>query len=258
MKGIVSVLLFSVLIICGIWLHIQGILISFFNGNSSLHHIAYELHMNPFIRYGIISIYFLSIIFYLFEYKKGMKKLRTSLLIISSLLVIPIYTHIVINEYKMETEPVSNPIFEDVDQLLDYAVIEDFSYDNQSKTVHLKLNYGTDKNDILVEYFKNGGSLTDAKERSIKRSLHYDMSYIIHNVWSKTHRPKNIIFDVKWGKDVLLTLTAKKSERFLSYYDNKESDEFNSIYDHIDVAKENGNYVIKLRSNNGHWINVAP
>jgi hypothetical protein len=261
-KGNISLLLFLVLSICGSWLHAKGLLIKMFNGGSALHHIAYEIDHDPVIRYGIIVLYIISIILFFLDRKGSWKKLRLSFLTFVTVLIIPLYTHIIINEYKMEVAPFHSDILRSLPELLDYALLEDYTYNKKTKSLHVTLNYGTSKNHIWNEYLNDETPLTNLREHQIKQRLNSDMNYVIHEVWSQTHQPKQIVFTITWGKNAIFTTSAQKRERYLSYLDNDESDDFQknklSLYYHVDVVEEGGNYILKLKTNDEHWVRVTP
>ncbi len=255
MKSNVSLFSFIGISICSIWFYVQALIFKFFNGQTTFYQIiAYELDHKPFFRYGILLMYILTLLFFFIESKKPWKKSKISFFMVSSILVLPLYTHILINEYTMEIKSVNLESLKET--RLEYSVVEAVSYDHVTKEIKVILNYGRKSKHISERYFNNDRPMTDSLERQIKRGLHNDMNQIIQSVWTKSHNPKQIKFEVKWGKEVLLTTTAKKREHYLSYLDNDENDNFISIYYHLDVVKENGKYVLKLKGDNGKWITV--
>lgn len=264
LRGNMSFILFALLIICGIWLHVKGVLFQFFNGGVWLDHIAREIDHDPFYRYGILLLFFLSMLVFFREWKRGRKKLRVTLLIVTSLLIMPLYSYIIFKEYKMETAPISDEIVFEINQRMDFAVLEGFRYKKDTKIIHVTLNYGTEKNNALEEYIGTEDVKSvnlQRKEHQIKQRLNGDLLHVIHVVWQNSHSPKKIVFNIKWGEPVLFTTTAEKRERYLSYTDSDESEDFyrqkKSLYDHLDVLRENEKIVIKLKTNNGNWLQVA-
>ncbi|MCP8615417.1 hypothetical protein [Salirhabdus salicampi] len=256
-----SFVIYSLLLLCGGWLYIEGKLFQLFNGNTTLYHIAYELDDRPLIRYGFLLLYFIGIVMFIRNWK--MKKVFHIVSIgLISLFVIPLYTHIIVHEIQKEQMPVREEIKDELNRPnhLDFAIVETFTFHDETKQLKVTLNYGTAKNNVLDQYLDTGEPLTENKVRTIKRRLNDDMMFVVNRVWSSTHKPKTIVFKVNWGEETIYTTTIHKKDRYLSYIDNSPEyvDERDKkiVYYHIDVVEKTDRYVLMMKDESGNWSEV--